>query len=109
MKQAIISTCDDVLGRPTIKRKPWISDNTWQMAVERKNPNKPLTKQRPANRSRPRQSYTPSKQMKSRNSFGQTNATTSIPSQKKQKKLLEKGTLRHFMPPPGSSMGDTQT
>ena len=28
MKEAITSTCDDVLGRPPIKRKPWISDNT---------------------------------------------------------------------------------
>ena len=36
IKQAIISTCDDVLGRPPIKRRPWISDNTWQMVEERK-------------------------------------------------------------------------
>lgn len=36
LKQATVGTCEEVLGRPSPNRKPWITDETWQKVEERK-------------------------------------------------------------------------
>ena len=35
-KDAVLETCEDVLGRPQTNRKPWIKDETWKKIEERR-------------------------------------------------------------------------
>ena len=43
-KQATIDACEEVLGRKTPNRKPWITDETWQKVEERKSLKSELNK-----------------------------------------------------------------
>ena len=36
LKEVTVGACEEVLGRPPVNRKPWISDETWQKVEERK-------------------------------------------------------------------------
>ena len=36
LKEATVGACEEVLGRPSVNRKSWISDETWQKVEERK-------------------------------------------------------------------------
>ena len=36
LKEATVGAYEEVLGRPSVNRKPWISDETWQKVEERK-------------------------------------------------------------------------
>ena len=37
IKQMYVSTCEEVLGKPKVERKEWMSEATWKLVEERKN------------------------------------------------------------------------
>ena len=36
LKDATVGACEEVLGRPPVNRKPWISEESWKKVEERK-------------------------------------------------------------------------
>ena len=49
LKEAIVGSCEEVLGRPPGNRKPWISDETWKKVEERKRAKEELNQARTRN------------------------------------------------------------
>ena len=49
LKEALVGSCEEVLGRPPGNRKPWISDETWKKVEERKRAKEELNQARTRN------------------------------------------------------------